>query len=331
MTVRITNRDSRFQWLALPKPSRTARLCLGAVSALSQSAGALCAELAFRHPPRFHATPRELARLSEGVPCFVRGRRGEGEIAMWQWGSGPRVLLAHGWGSHAGRLTSLVPALLAAGFGVTAFDAPGHGASPGHFASLPEFIEALTLVARAVSPVALVGHSLGAAASALGLYGGLDARAAVLLSVPADPAGYTRRYARWMRLSPAVTEAMRRRLEARYGSLDEYRLADRPPGVPTLIVHDRGDTRVSIGNARVLAKAWPNARLVETQGLGHHRILRDAAVVRLVQGFLSHAIFGSVSEAWPPRRPAEGVPSASVARFLKPGAVARSRAEGGCQ
>ncbi len=330
MTVRITNRDSRFRWLALPKPTRTARLCLGAVSALSESAGALCAEFVFRHPPRFRATRREIARLSEGVPCFVRGR--QGEIAIWQWGHGPRVLLAHGWGSHAGRLTPFVPGLLAAGFGVTAFDAPGHGASRGRFASLPEFIEALTLVARAVSPVALVGHSLGAAAAALGLHGGLEARAAVLLSVPADPAGYTRRYARWMRLSPAVTEAMRRRLEARYRSrLDEYQLSGRPPGVPTLIVHDRGDTRVSIGNARELAKAWPQTRLVETRGLGHHRILRDAAVQRLVQGFLAHAILGRAPESWPSHRAAEAASATSVARFLKPEAVAHSRAEGGCQ
>ncbi len=231
---------------------------------------------------------------------------------MWQWGRGPRVLLVHGWGSHAGRLTPLVPGLIAAGFGVTAFDAPGHGASRGHFASLPEFVDALMLVARAVSPVALVGHSLGAAASALGLHAGLDARAAVLLSVPADPAGYTRRYARWMRLTPAVTEAMRRRLEARYGSrLDDYRLAGRPPGVPTLIVHDQGDTRVSVGNARMLAKEWPQARLFETRGLGHHRILRDPAVLRLVEGFLADAIFGSAPAAWPPQRRPAAVPIAA--------------------
>ena len=83
---------------------------------------------------------------------------------MWHWGRGPRVLLAHGWGSHAGRLTPFIPRLVRAGFGVSAFDAPGHGESRGRFASLPEFVDALMLVARSVAPVAFLGHSLGAAA-----------------------------------------------------------------------------------------------------------------------------------------------------------------------
>src|SRR5262249_45134163 len=157
----------------------------------------------------FPATARENEVLGCGVRSVVPGRCGG--IALWQWGDGPRVLLAHGWGSHAGRLTPFVPGLLAAGVGGVALDAPGPRAAPGRFASLPEFVDAFRLVAAAVSPVAFVGHSLGAAACALGLRSGIGGRAAVLLSAPADPAAYTRRYARWMRLSPAVTEDMRRR------------------------------------------------------------------------------------------------------------------------
>ena len=310
-----------------------ARWFLGAVCAVSETAAGVCAELAFRTPPRFKPTPQEIDRLGRAARSFVRGPRGE--IALWHWGEGPRVLLAHGWGSHAGRLTAFVPELLAAGFGVTAFDAPGHGESAGRFASLPEFVEAVRLIARTVSPVALVGHSLGAAACALALQSGTRSRALVLLSAPADPGSYTRRWARWMRLKPKAVDAMRRRLEERYGSaLDDYRLAAREPAVPTLIVHDQGDTRVSVANARALARSWPSARLVETRGLGHHRILRDRQVRRLVAGFLEVAALGapdsaSVSLA---RRRARAsarapLPAARVARFLNsPVAMAQSRA-----
>src|SRR5262249_36765264 len=132
------------RWLALPTPVAVARFLLGAVSSVSERAGGACAELGFRRPPRFPATVRESAGAGSGVRSVVPGRCGG--IALWQWGHGPRVLLAHGWGSHAGRLTPFVPGLLAAGFGVAAFDAPGHGASPGRFASLPEFVDAFRLV-----------------------------------------------------------------------------------------------------------------------------------------------------------------------------------------
>jgi pimeloyl-ACP methyl ester carboxylesterase len=223
---------------------------------------------------------------------FVRGPLGE--IALWHWGSGPRVLLAHGWGSHAGRLTPFIGGLIDAGFGVSAFDAPGHGASPGRFASLPDFVDALALVARVVSPVAFIGHSLGAAACALALRAGVAGRAAVLVSPPADPATFTRRYARWMRLPRGAARVMCRRLESRYGApLDAYRLVERAPGVPTLIIHDRGDFRIPIADGRALAQAWPDAELVETRGLGHHRILKDPTVLRRAARFLAARILGT--------------------------------------
>ncbi len=289
-----------------------ARSFLSALSAISDRACGVCAELAFRTPPRFSATRREELVLSRASSrSWVRGPAGE--IAMWHWGEGPRVLLEHGWGSQAGRLTPFVERLLDGGLGVTAFDAPGHGESPARFSSLPEFTDALLRVARTVCPVALVGHSMGAAACVLALHSGVRARAAVLLAPPADPGASTRRYARWLGLSETAAEVMRRRLERRYGGrLDSYRLVDLDPGVPTLILHDRGDTRVPVADGRALAAAWPSARLVETRGLGHHRILRAPLVAGRTCRFLKQKIFG-------PRE-------AAVARFLKPPSLVPSRA-----
>ena len=270
-------------------PIAMARSFLRFVSAFSGNAGGVCAELAFRRPPRFPPTRRERDHLEQAGRSFVHGP--QGEIAVWHWGNGPRVLLVHGWGSHAGRLTPFVDRLIAAGFGVAAFDAPGHGASTGRFASLPEFVDALERVARSVSPIAFLGHSLGAAACALAIHHGVPARAAVLLSTPADPSVFTRRYARWMKLPPEATRAMCRRLEQRYGApLDTYSLLTSDPGVPTLLVHDRGDLRISVGDGRALAAAWPRAQLLETRRLGHHRILRDPAVHRRAARFLAERV-----------------------------------------
>jgi pimeloyl-ACP methyl ester carboxylesterase len=273
-------------------PIDVARAMLAAMSRISLGACGACVALAFRRPPRYSPTRRERQALAAGA--LSRVRCGDVELAVWQWGDGPRVLLAHGWGSHAGRLTHFIPELLAAGFGVSAFDAPAHGTSGGSFATLPDFINAFEVVARLVSPVAVLGHSMGAAACALGLRSGVLVRAAVLLAPPADPENYTRRYARRLRLSEGAIQHMHRCLEKQYGTrLADLRLVDLDPGVPTLVVHDRGDVRVPAREGVEIARSWAGSRVWLTRGLGHHRILRDSAVIRRSARFLSDVIFGA--------------------------------------
>jgi pimeloyl-ACP methyl ester carboxylesterase len=232
-------------------------------------------------------------------------------MALWRWGTGPCVLLVHGWGGHAGRLSRFVPALTAAGFSVAAFDAPAHGTSDGRLASLPDFIEAIGLVASEVAPVALIGHSMGAAACALAIRGGLDVEAAVLVAPFVDPEKYTSRFARYLRLSEAAAAGMKEKLQQRYRvRFQDLTLLTSPPGVRTLVVHDRGDWRVPIRDGMAVARTWPQASLFETRGLGHHKILRSAAVVEKAVQFI--------------RGPVLTVPAAraSVPTAVRPAALA---------
>jgi pimeloyl-ACP methyl ester carboxylesterase len=60
--------------------------------------------------------------------------------------------------------------------------------------------------------------------------------------------------------------------------------ADLPPA---LLVHDVGDEVVPIAVGRLLAKSWPGARIVETSGLGHNKILRDETVIAAVAEFIA--------------------------------------------
>jgi pimeloyl-ACP methyl ester carboxylesterase len=157
---------------------RVTRALLAAVGMLSLDACGSCAELVFRLPPRSAKTPREQRALDRAKRRRVAGRWGD--IAVWQWGEGPSVLLVYGWGGHAARLTHFVVPLVEAGFGVIAFDAPAHGHSSGSLATLPDFVEAIGVVAPLARPVAVIGHSMGAAAAALALRNGPD---------PAQPGG----------------------------------------------------------------------------------------------------------------------------------------------
>jgi len=269
---------------------RLARPVLAALGRLSPDASGRCAALVFQRPPHFARTRTrgEHRALAGGAPTRIPGRRGE--VAVWQWGSGPRVLLVHGWGGNAARLRHFVAPLIEAGFAVAAFDAPAHGLSRGSFATLPDFIETIGLVARRTGCVALVGHSMGGAACALAIRGGLPAAATVLLSPPADPLRYALRFARYLRLSNPAIAAMTRTLEQHYGMrLEDLCATGHGAAVPMLVVHDEGDVRVPIRDGRAIAEAWPLARLMATRGLGHHRILRDPGVVAAAVAFVRDA------------------------------------------
>jgi pimeloyl-ACP methyl ester carboxylesterase len=305
------------------RPVPILRALLAALSVVSHAASASCAELAFRRPRRSRPSRGEQRRLNGGRLSWLRGPGGD--LAVWHWGSGPRVLLVHGWGGHAGRLTAFVQPLLEAGFGVVAFDAPAHGISGGRLATLPDFTRSVELVAGVVAPVALVGHSMGAAACALAVRGGLSVRAVVLLAPPADPEVYTSRFARYLRLSACAADSMKERLERRYGvKFPSLRLPAGPPGVPALVVHDRRDKRVPVRDGIAICRSWPKARLLLTSGLGHHRILRSPEVVRRSVRYLFRHAEGSDNSRNPRRLAGSPAPAQSTARFLKQGGRSNS-------
>src|SRR6266536_3111020 len=161
---------------------RFTRAAFGAVQRASPRLAARWAERLFCSPPRRAISERMATWLGAGrrFDLAVGGRR----VTAWSWGDrGPGVLLVHGWGSRGARFVDLGGALLASGFRVVTFDAPGHGASSGRLSSGPEFARAALAVAMAVGPVSVViGHSLGAITSALASECDLAPRIVVFIS-----------------------------------------------------------------------------------------------------------------------------------------------------
>ncbi|MFZ5624237.1 MAG: alpha/beta fold hydrolase [Gemmatimonadota bacterium] len=268
---------------------RALRATFRTVGTVAPGLAARLAEALFVRPPRSERREREQEFLASGLRRTVRA--GPHELAVWRWGEGPQVICLHGWGSCAGRFSAIGPALVEAGFGVTAFDAPAHGGSTGWRASLPEFAHALEMVAAATGPVhGLVGHSLGGAAIALALSHGLAAERAVLIAPPADISAFSLRFARHLGIPERTRALMQQNLEARFNlrwdHLHVARLA-RQVRVPALVIHDVDDVDVPWSEGRAVAEAWPGARLVQTQGLGHRAILRDPEVVLRTVEFLA--------------------------------------------
>lgn len=248
------------------------------------------AELLFRSPPK-QARLRREERALEGAR-FSRTPVAGGSIPTWKWGKGPPVLLVHGWGGHAGRLTEFVSPLVRRGLSVITFDAPGHGDAGGRYSSLVDFVDAIRAIARKHGPFeALIGHSLGAGACALAVRQGLPVSRVVLLAPPADPEKYSGRFARFYRMSRETREGMKRRLESRYRiQWPDLKIAVGNCPAQMLVFHDEKDSRIPFRDGVEVVRAWPNAALIRTHGLGHHRILYDPRVISRAAAFIAEGL-----------------------------------------
>lgn len=218
---------------------------------------------------------------------------GAGRLPLYGWGRGPVVLLAHGFSGRGSQMGAYIAPLVALGYRVVTFDAPAHGAAEGRRTALPEAVEALAEVAAHLGPLAaVVAHSNGAAASTVALSRGMVCARVVYISPPEDLGDFLRRGAAYLGMTEKVAAKARARIEARYGEgFDALRgapLAERQQ-IPALIVHDRDDKLIRFGDGERIARAWPGAELIETRGLGHSRILRDAGVVEAAVRFIGPA------------------------------------------
>jgi pimeloyl-ACP methyl ester carboxylesterase len=246
---------------------------------------------------------------------------GRGMVMAEVWGEGTTTTyLLHGWGGRRTQLASLVEPLVVAGQRVVALDAPGHGESGagrlgGRRTTLAEFAAALTAVVKVTGPAhAIVAHSAGGGGAALAVQDGLPAGRLVFVAPMPDPMSYFPTFTHLLGVGPRTQPRLLRRFEGMIGrglaDLDtparvaawsgaratggagaeapDLAAGTRPGQLPPLLViHDRNDREVGYPNGQALAEAWPDARLLTTEGLGHRRILADPAVIDATVSFVS--------------------------------------------
>ena len=209
-------------------------------------------------------------------------------------GEGPAVLLVHGWGERASAMGAFIRPLTERGFRVIGVDLPGHGRSPAGQTNALVIAAALHDVAARYGPLhTVIAHSMGAHATALALRDGMAAERVVMLapSVRLDHA--LEKFSHMFAVPPKATTGLRRTIERRFGRSvwDEF-AAERLVAslrMPALVVHDIEDPQVDHSDAEMLVDAWPGARLHETKGLGHLRIVRDSKVIDEVMDFVEEA------------------------------------------
>lgn len=151
--------------------------------------------------------------------------------------------------------------------------------------------EALLEAAHVLGPFdVLVGHSMGGGAALFAVAEGLRVVRVVTFAAPASIDEVLARFSSFIGLPDPARRALRARVVSVVGrrpeEVDVGSYAGRVT-IPVLVIHDVNDREVPFSDAQQLLRHLPNARLLETRGLGHGWIVRDTGVARDVAAWLA--------------------------------------------
>lgn len=239
----------------------------------------------FFTPRRTPTSPRERRLLEEGRSLtLISGLR------VTAWGAGPLILLIHGWEGRRGHWKAFISALVEAGFCAVAADGPAHGESPGQQLHVVQYCQSILDISAEVGPfAAVIAHSFGGVATMLALHRGFPTQRAVIIASPSSlRCALWRRAGNW-RVSAADLSRVMKCVEDVIGeSLEnlDAQITARDLNQSALIIHDREDDEVPLGDGLAIAASWAGARMLVTKRFGHRRILAAKPVIQEVIHFL---------------------------------------------
>lgn len=249
-----------------------------------------------RREPRLAAELVDAERVDVDTP--------HGTVAAWRVGTGPAVLLVHGWRDSARLWDPLMAALKARGRAFVALDLPAHGFSGGERCMVAEVADSVGAVARQLGPIdAAVAHSFSANATAIAVGEGVPAKRLVCIAPPgaykrpteAAAGGSNPAYQRWRRLADDLgfdVSVGEQAHDLYLASLGESRAAwTFGEGVATLdcdvlLMASVDDERFNLEAARALAEHLPRGTFVELSGLDHRGSARGPSAVAAIVEFL---------------------------------------------
>ena len=213
-------------------------------------------------------------------------------------GSGPKkVLLVHGWGGRFTQFSALFAHLEATQphfleeYTLIGFNALAHRGAEGKRTMMPEFGECMAQIQSQYGHFhAIIAHSLGCNAA---LYAQVDlgftADHQVLIAPPRLISGMVGLFCKAVGFNSKVHDRITANLKKVHGAdFDSFSA----PGlaaqnsIPALVFHDLNDNDTPIAMGRSVGEALVNGTYIETQGLGHRRILRDPGVLSQIADFV---------------------------------------------
>ena len=235
---------------------------------------------------RLFLSPRTTQRLIPDVPGLDKGwcdytkiNGQASKVRVYTAGSGPAVLLLHGWEGASYSHSVLARRLLEEGFRVIMFDMPAHGMSPGKITNMLEISEVAQKLAENEGGLhALVGHSFGASCGGYAIGQGLQTKYFVAIAAPSTIGFILDHFSALVGASEKTKQGLTKNISVILGGpIEQASLIHLAPQFTAegLIIHDKNDRIVPYKLAQALSDVWPEADFFTTRGLGHSRILQS--------------------------------------------------------
>ena len=237
----------------------------------------------FFTPSTYKSSPIEKDYLDTGrrFEISIHGK----VVKCWKWGSGPSILLAHGWNGRGIQLHHFIEPLVQRGYSALTYDAPGHGASQGKTSSYFEFTDTIRTLLSSPNGHEIRGviaHSLGGSAVVNSIEKENLALDAVLIAPALRLKEVLYGFFDYFGLPRAIYEILIKEYEDQFG----YNMhRDNPVNLlreinsKILIVHDKNDPTIPYADSKEISGRFPNIELHTTERLGHKKVLADSSVV----------------------------------------------------
>jgi len=226
---------------------------------------------------------------------------------VYGWGDGHKpVLLIHGWQSRGSRFHALAEQLLSLGYSPLTFDAPGHGDSGGNRVTILDYVATCQQISERYGCFeAVVAHSFGVPTAFYALKQHVRAKCLVAISGVAEFRYLLDAFSARLKLRARVKEGLQQQIEEALQPLTDvwqrFTVTYNPAAIdlPIFIVHDRDDDVADLRQSQLIAAHFKRqAQMLVTEGLGHSRVLCEAAVVNEIAAFIhrqTHEIGDSLS------------------------------------
>lgn len=231
------------------------------------------------------------AEMMQGMTEFRFGP--DNSRCGWSFGTGPLVVLVHGYSGRGVQMAFLARHIAEAGFQSVIFDAGGHGSSRHEPIGFSTFIDdTRDVVAHLGLPVrALIGHSAGGLGMmrARALHGVTADKYATISSplFPYPPLENMRKKGAPEEAIDYLKPVIAAQFRTRWSALAQGNCYDFEAGKSLLAIYDRNDELVQHTDSEALLDIWPDASILKTDSYGHNRILKAKETLVAISNFLA--------------------------------------------
>ncbi|MDD3005359.1 alpha/beta fold hydrolase [Flavobacterium sp.] len=265
-------------------------LGLNLVSFIQPKKATLLAYRLFSQPRKGKLSESELPKVLQNITSenYISE---EVPLRTYVWkGNENVILLVHGWESNTSRWEKLLPYLQKTGSTIVALDAPAHGLSGGKEFNIIKYAHSIDVVVKQYQPSVLIGHSIGGASCIYyqSHFKNNLLQKMIILGAPSDYKIIVANYVQLLSLNQRMNNLLENYFSVKFQKdIDTFKISSfaEQIQIPGLIFHDVDDDVVAFGEGEKIAKAWKNADLIATKGLGHS--LHDHDVYTKILDFIT--------------------------------------------